>query len=308
MKKRTWRWAFALNIVVLAFGAYADRPAYRLFQIENSDYVDHDYDETLDQLYVTNWDLRFYRCNGEQEYNLLPELRFKKRKANSLRIQTYKSEQIAIYRDGQLFRDDAKTRAGDDLKKDLFIAYVLTSLAKLEALPSGKTILDRLEHSPYALTIRYGTPHFWPEDYEKRVPHGMMMAQAIQLLVTLRWPEYGEEFDQIGAGGEIKFDPKMNSKFVEDDGIERSAPPEVELGHEMMHAFDGIRGLLDRRQVDGPAFEPIEVTEYRATYFENQIRKESGLHYRKLYSEGDPGSLLGKDGKPMLVPAPCLKP
>jgi len=308
MTKPTWIFAIILNGLILGLGVRAELPPYTLKSIENADYLDHDRAETLDQLSVSRWDMRSYRCDGVQEFVLLPELQFRNRRGNSLWIQTYQSKQLALYRGGELYREDTKTKAGDDLRKDRFITHVLRALAKLEAIPSGKAMLERLEHSPYPITIRYGSlPHFWAEDYAERPLHGMLMAQAIQLLNTLRWPEYGDEFDQIGAGGEIKFTPVLdNTLFIEDDDQERPAQPHIILAHEMMHAFDGIRGLLDRREMNGEAYEFIEVTEYRATYFENQIRHESGLHYRKFYGDRSHGGLLGKDGKPILVPAPCV--
>jgi hypothetical protein len=101
----------------------------------------------------------------------------------------------------------------------------------------------------------------------------------------------------------------MEKAYVESDGKKRIAPVHTILAHEMFHAFDGIRGLFDRRKVDGPTYEYTEVLEYRGAYFENKIRAELGRKYRKYYGGSDQasGSLLDSDGNPFLFPAPCLK-
>jgi hypothetical protein len=308
MRKRVWKSVLSLNLALLVLGAHAELPKYRLKQIENKDYRRHGYYRALKMLHLQSEDLGQYQCDGVQEYALLPPLVRANPSGNSLSIEGYKIKESVVYRDGELYSANGKDPARAEIRADLFIKYTLDALGKIEALPSGKILLDRLEHSPYPLTIRYGTPHFWAEDRSGKRLGGMLMAQSIQLLNTLRWPNYGDEFDRVGAGGEINFDPKLKSEFTEDDGVKRRAPPHVVLGHEMGHAFDGIRGLLDRREVVGKAYEFIEVAEYRATYFENRIREESGLHYRKFYGDGTDGrgSLLGSDGKPMLLPTPCL--
>ncbi len=301
MRKQSWNLALVASTVLIALGARADLPAYTLIQIENDDFRDHSFAQAEKLLGVMDGDLVAYQCDGKREFEILPELLHASADGNSLKIEASDGA-VGIYRDGEL-------RNGN--KKDAFMKVVLKTLAKLETLPTGKILLERLEHSPYALTIRHGTPHFWPDDDKRSGPaSGMMMAQSIQLLNTLRWPEYGNQFNRIGAGGEINFDPALKALFLEDDDVKRAAAPQTILAHEMMHAFDGIRGFLDRRTLVGDAYEFIEISEYRATYMENLIRKESGLHFRKSYSDesgGGHGSLLGEDGKPMLIPAPCLK-
>ena len=310
MKISSAKLGIVLGAALVVFGAEAaSLPRHRLVQIENDDFEYHSLRKALRKLHFADVRKREpYRCDGKQEFELLPELIHPNPKSDSLRIQSWKGKELGVYRSGTLYSADGVSDAGPSLREDPFVKIVLGTLSTLETLPSGAILLDRLEHSPYPLTIRYTAPHFWAEDSSGKPLKGMMMAQAIQLLNTQSWPNYGDEFDHVGAGGEIGYDPKLSSLFVEDDGVKRPAATHVVLAHEMMHAFDGIRGLLDRREVVGKKFEFIEVTEYRATYLENRIRKESGLHYRKYYSEGDgPGSLLGDDGNPMLFPAPCLK-
>ncbi|MBC7385463.1 MAG: hypothetical protein H7301_04765 [Cryobacterium sp.] len=89
----------------------------------------------------------------------------------------------------------------------------------------------------------------------------------------------------------------------------KRAPNFVTLAHELFHAYDGIRGLLDRRIVFPPErFESTEVSEYRAMYFENRIRHNSGIPYAihyGTYAENEPG-VLDASGNPIWFPVPCL--
>ena len=104
-----------------------------------------------------------------------------------------------------------------------------------------------------------------------------------------------------------------NLSNIESDNITRPSPVLSAFAHELYHAFDSVRGLLDRRGVVGDNMEFMELTEYRAVYFENVIRKNLGRKYRKYYSSvdlNDPAqaasSMLDKSGQPYLLPSPCL--
>ncbi len=76
----------------------------------------------------------------------------------------------------------------------------------------------------------------------------------------------------------------------------------------MYHALDSIRGILDfQRFVQGDGYEFIEVSEFRAVYFENQIRKASGVSYRTHYREDHTGpGVLDSQGEPIMIPSACL--
>ncbi len=306
MRARTWNSIFVFSLLAFALHASAALPPYHLTLLENRDFRDHEWSSALESLRLTEEDLPPYRCDGVQEFQVLPELLHPSPNDLALRIKIPSSSEILVARSEGLFRLNG-TRADRRQLADEFVKAVRESITRLEGLPSGKLLLDRLRRSPYPLTISAGHPHFWPSDDDDRPLKGFMMAQAIQNLVTLRWPDYGLPFIHVGAGGSISFNPKLKALFIESDGQKRVALPHIILAHEMFHAFDGIRGLLDRRMVTGEAFEFSEVTEYRAAYFENRIRAESGLLYRKYYGdETGAGGLLGADGEPMLIPAPCL--
>ena len=83
---------------------------------------------------------------------------------------------------------------------------------------------------------------------------------------------------------------------------------DIILAHEMYHAYDGMRGLLDRRFVKSDTHEFQPVCEYRAVRLENSLRKSLGYKYRKFYShtEGSDQDMLDDNGEPIKIPTPCI--
>jgi hypothetical protein len=194
---------------------------------------------------------------------------------------------------------------------DSFSKTSVTTLNQLRKITEGKRLLDLMQKSLYSVTIAESSaPRFEIIGSSGVANYGFEEATALQHFVELR--KSGQEqipFKQFGAGGNVRFKPGFKMQNVESDNIKRDVPAVVILGHELFHAFDGVRGLLDRRFVDGPSMEFIEITEYRATYFENQIRRALGRKYRKYYSDSSVGtvkSLLDKSNQPYLLPSPCL--
>src|SRR5690606_10353523 len=108
----------------------------------------------------------------------------------------------------------------------------------------------------------------------------------------------------------IFWEPQSYATFVEEDLRERAVPTAIALAHEMFHAYDAVRGLLDRRFVEHAELEFIPLAEYRASYFENVLRKNMGHKYRKFYGNSanreSSVDLLNKEGKPIFLPTPCI--
>ncbi len=91
------------------------------------------------------------------------------------------------------------------------------------------------------------------------------------------------------------------------EAIPEGLPPHVALAHEMYHAFDSIRGILDMRFVQGEKYEFAFISEYRAVYFENIARKAAGIDYRTHYDQDQTGpGVLDEYGEPRKMPSPCL--
>ncbi len=78
----------------------------------------------------------------------------------------------------------------------------------------------------------------------------------------------------------------------------------IALAHELYHAYDITRGLLDQRTVVDSVISRTEVAEIRGVYFENMVRADFGYAYRDSY--GDRGTLL-KNGRPIWIKEPCIK-
>ena len=103
--------------------------------------------------------------------------------------------------------------------------------------------------------------------------------------------------------------PTKEILSIESDGKKRATDKTVSLAHELFHAWDSVRGLLDMRMVKGEHYSFESVVEYRGVWFENQIRQELGFLYRKYYSdphvENSP-DLLDDSGEPVYIPHVCL--
>lgn len=73
---------------------------------------------------------------------------------------------------------------------------------------------------------------------------------------------------------------------------------ETDLAHEMFHALDANRGLLDKRSYNG-----LERSEWQAVYRENILRGQLNRPLRTYYiTTKDPsGNYVGGDGPSMLA-------
>ncbi len=210
------------------------------------------------------------------------------------------------YRQGVLTADN-----GRELRQssDLFINHAVKTLETLEKLPSSFQLLRLLERSPQRVTLRLGNFSFNPTVPGGRTWSGIKNSQAINFLRTLRMSDGGVVFDKVGSGGEVLWHPTKEILSIESDGKMRPTDPAVSLAHELYHAWDSVRGLLDMRMVKGDSYSFESVVEFRGVWFENQIRSELGLLYRKYYSDPyqpDGADLLDESGEPIYIPHACL--
>ena len=284
---------------------------YQLMEVSNDDYVH----VTLPQIVAKVGDqkkyLSAYVCDGVKENALFTDYAFSNSAGDSLKLKASKAGggEVFTYKEGGFFREDGTSvqHMTDD-----FLVNVEDALKKLESLPSGKELLNELEHSPYPLTIMNGQNHYNPTGPTGANGKGIVQASAVMYFKTLFYPENYNMLNQIGNGGNINYDPNGSYQRIESDNRVRSVPAFIALAHEAYHAYDGVRGLLDRRSVIGDDYENNEACEYRAVYFENKIRKEAGIRYAKYYgtsnlaeARGKPG-VLSPDGEPYAIPAPCI--
>lgn len=267
---------------------------YTLYQAENDHYRDYTREQLMERIGPNASILSHYACNGRDELDLYwPAIR-QNENENSLKIQLKDSEEKIIYRQGEYFKLDGTPVA--DLSNS-FVAEVVEALKKIEAMPEGKLILRQLERSHFPLTIVHGNNGFNPKEEGGRSYIGIFKAQALSIFNHGRMTSEEVPFDNVGSGGNIGWNPKT-----------KDIPPFVALAHEMYHAFDSIRGLLDMRFVQGPAYEQAFISEYRAVYFENLARKAVGFKLRTHYGQDQTGSgVLDEHGEPRKMPSPCLK-
>lgn len=277
---------------LISFSALAQD--YTLYQAENDHFRDYTREQLMERMGPSSALLPNYSCNGVNELDpFWPAIR-QNEKEDSLQIKLYKSEEKIVYKKGEYFQLNGEVQT--DLS-NVFVAYVVDALKKIEEMPEGQKLLRQLERSHFPLTITFGGNAFNPKDDAGTSYRGIYRANALAIFNHGRMTDEDVPFNNIGAGGSIGWNPKTPDLL-----------PHIALAHEMFHAFDSIRGILDMRFVQGEKYEQAFVSEYRAVYFENIARKASGIAYRTHYGQEQTGpGVLDENGEPRKMPSPCLK-
>jgi len=100
--------------------------------------------------------------------------------------------------------------------------------------------------------------------------------------------------NSIGSGGTIYWSPTNEAigSLMTKKGLNFN--PTTNLGHELFHGLDSNFGLLGRNKTDG-----LYNREWRATYFENQLRDSLGAPLRSQYNTSNgPINLLNNNTNP----------
>lgn len=249
--------------------------------------------ELLEMQKLERSDLEKYNCSVLSDklfgLDLAP-----KHIADSLRIMN-RDKKVVIY--------NKKLKS-----KDEFVKKVIKALKKISKLKEGKTLIKKLMHNPYPLWIKPGGNRFDPRTLSERSMFGINEAGALTSFIVNRLQVDRIRFAKWGSGGHVNWDSKKEYSAMESDGVVRGTPTFIALGHELYHAYDSIRGLLDRRMIKGESYEFQPVIEYRAVYFENLLRRSSGRLYRKYYSAPNKdvqGSMLNLKGEPRWINTDC---
>lgn len=279
---------------------------YKITRFEASDYRSWGLEEMSALLGENQYLLDKVKCNEADELNPFSEPLRNNPSGNSLRIRVPKSEIYFTYQNGILLDDQGNST----ISRDPFVTKVHRALLRFENIAPAARLLRMLEESYFPLVIARGNNSFNPKIEGGRFWSGIRMAQAIAFFSTLRMSSAGHPLSDIGVGGEILWSPDLKIDSIEADGVRRSLDPDVALAHEMYHAFDSIRGMLDMGIVTGEGYEFESIVEYRGVYFENLIRRELGIEYRKHYSEPHQSQnapdLLDDKGEPIYIKSPCL--
>ncbi len=284
-----------LHLLLLAFLSFGTKASdYTLYQAENDHYRSYTREELMLRLGDASSLLPHYQCNGRDEVELFwPAIR-KNLLRTSLQIKLPNLDERFFYREGVFYKLNGEIQ--QELKHEFLVA-VADALSKIEEVSEGRELLRELEQAYFPLTIALGTNMFNPKDGEGRSYRGIYQASSLSIFSQGRMTNEDVPFKDIGAGGTIGWDPKTQVVL-----------PHIALVHEMYHAFDSIRGLLDTRFVQGANYEFVMVSEYRAVYFENLMRKFSGVSYRTHYGQDQSGpGVLDEHGEPRKLPSPCLE-
>lgn len=309
MRLRKYRAALLMIVsTTLAAAVAAPEPDYQLLPSENQHYRTFSRTELEALIGSDQKLLPYYQCDGQKEFTLFPEDPVSNSRKDSLRIKAYDSDEMIVYREGKYWSLNGKPITK---LKDRYFKHVQHALERLESLENSRLLLRRLEESRYPVVITFGSwMMFEPSEFDgARKGTARSMSTALMIFQTGRKTTQPDgKLVHIGVGGNVIWNPQMKLTRIESDGVERVVPPYLSLAHELFHAFDGVRGVLDRRTVwNLEKYEQAEVTEYRAVYFENSLRKNLGLKYSKRYGSTDEGAdMLDESGEPILIPAPCL--
>lgn len=308
--------ALLLNFSTSAALAQNPPPGpYELMLFENDHFRNFTYEELKAKISINQDAIDLNKCNGNEKL-LLPDLVKSNPKKDSFKILNATTNKKITYIDGVLF-NEAGQKVSLSSISDSYTKTVLGFIEKLRGFPEGARLISLMQQVLYPVILaKTGGPRFEFVGNTGKPNSGYDEATIMQHFAVLRKSDETDvTFKQFGAGGFVRFDPNIqNLANIESDNVKRASPILAAFAHELFHGFDSVRGLMDRRGVVGQGMEFMEVTEWRAVYFENVVRKNLKRKYRKYYGDvdlNDPqqaaGSMLDKKGQPYLFPSPCLK-
>lgn len=253
----------------------------------------------LDQLWA-------FHCDSDKRISIFNDTTTPNLKNDSLKIEG-SDKKIYTYINGKVFGPNNTFK--HKKIKDKYVKKVRAALKKISKIKIGKELINRLQSAYAPFYIQYGRNQYNPAHLNERTNMHGNESVFIMALDELRPLVERMPFAQIGFTGRINWNHKLKVKLVESDYIEREADPILSLAHEMLHAYDGMRGMLDRRMVWGENYESTTIAEYRAVRFENIIRREFGKKYRRFYSASDDLSkdMLDNNNEPIIMPTPCIR-
>lgn len=179
-------------------------------------------------------------------------------------------KQTLKYEDGKLYNLDGTDYTG---KVNGFLGKTVGALNQAKTTAEGAALQKKLEMSFNVFTIEKGMK-------SEFIPSNTLKATAYQRVDEAT----GASGDLSGgSGGTIIFNPTQGG--VREQGGVTATRPTTTLAHEMSHALDADRGLMDYRIEQG-----IQRNEWQAVYRENLIRSQLGLPLRTYYSSGGDGT------------------
>lgn len=198
--------------------------------------------------------------------------------------------QTYLYEGGKLYQNGAEYTG----KLTGFLKHTVKALDRMGKAKSGMALVSSLQSSKNNFTIKHASEN--PTKQENWFKPDNNRAAFSNQLLTDPSSLGSSRATPGGSGGTIYWDPS-GSPLVTSSGVQISAI--TDLAHEMSHALDSDRGLLDDRMELG-----VKRSEWQAVYRENVLRDEMGLPLRTHYiKQIDPsGNVLGGTGPLMTTP------
>jgi len=294
-----------LLLSLLSVGTSASLPSYELLYFSSA--KQRNIDSILTETKKIRADLELFKCNTPNREQLFNDITAINPKANSFKI-IGKNKEIYIFKNDKIF-----TLKGKRIRrpKDSFLKLAFSALTEINQFPIGLELIEKIQTAKTSFYLQRGRNSYNPAMPGERTYWHGNEASFVSGMDELKPQVDRLPFKLIGFSGRINWNPTLRSKLIEEDYVKREVSPVIALAHEMMHAYDGLRGLLDRRFVHGVDFEMTTVAEYRAVYLENKLRAQMGKLYRRYYGtpleDRSKQDMLDDDDTPLMMPTPCIK-
>lgn len=192
-----------------------------------------------------------------------------------------------IYYDGVLYNKDGSVFT----EENGFLKQCMNAISEIRKSSIGDEMVSTLQSSSNMFTIMYGEDDFTPIKADRN------KAYASQIKSDPQYSSLLEASDNLegGAGGIITWS-YYGAKIPTTEGIMINS--HMDLAHELSHALDSDRGLMDNRIEQG-----VSRLEWRAVRNENLIRGQLGLPLRTHYQikTNSKGECIGGAGPKMLT-------
>ncbi|WP_431160696.1 M91 family zinc metallopeptidase [Flagellimonas beolgyonensis] len=226
---------------------------------------------------------------------------------DSLWIQ-HKGNKI-LYDNGKLLNKDGtnytgkgvKVQKDGSIKLSGFLEKAVGALNQISKGKEGNDMLTELQSSDNNFTIVEAAGSKFDATDNYKAYANQWATDPMQAKTYSMLQKGGKNFKD-GSGGIINWN-SSGSPLITLGGT--STNGNMDLAHEMFHALDANRGLLDDRLDSG-----LKRSEWQATYRENILRGQLGLPLRSHYKASLNAATGVRSGLPprMLTPAPANSP
>ena len=208
----------------------------------------------------------------------------------------YNNNMSVMYYEGNLYNKDGTAFEG----KNYFLTQCLDAIREIRNSSVGDNMVSSLQSSSNMFTISEGDNDYKPlvSDWIKAYANQIKTDPENSYLLEK------ESLLEGGAGGNVIWN-HYGTELPTTEGI--SVNGHMDLAHELSHAFDSDRGLLDDRKEQG-----VSRTEWQAVQKENMIRSQLGHPLRTHYKiatdpqgkrvSGIGPRMLTDDNKPLSLP------